>query len=204
MLGEIEATRDELNAAWAGDRSDAIAAAIRAAVPHLPHGMDYGCGPGHIGLRLLDHFDRLSLVDTSADAVTALADSTAGLPSAQAFTLDLTVQEAPEPVDCAFASMSLHHIPDTEAVLDGLAGAVRPGGWLLVADFDADNGELHCAEPEFDGHHGFDRQALAVRIASHGFTEPTVSDVWAGRRWSGDSLVDYSVFLITAQREAGR
>lgn len=202
MPDEAELSHDELNALWSQERSDAIAAAIRATVPPLPHAMDYGCGPGHIGLRLLTHFDRLDLVDASADALAAASGRTAGLAGVRTFTLDLTTQDAPEPVDCAFASMSLHHIPATDAVLAGLARAVRAGGWLVVADLDADHGEFHCAEPDFDGHHGFDRHWLAGRIAAHGFVRPTISDVWAGHRWSGPLLVDYSVFLIAARRAA--
>ncbi len=200
MLDEAGLTHDELNAAWSQERSDAIAAAIRTAVPRLPHAMDYGCGPGLIGLRLVTHFDRLDLVDASADALATASAATAGLAAVRTFTLDLTTQDAPELVDCAFASMSLHHIRDTDAVLAGLARTIRPGGWLLVADLDADHGEFHCAEPDFDGHHGFERHWLAERIAAHGFESPVISDVWAGHRWSGPLLVDYSVFLIVARR----
>lgn len=199
MLGEVEEARSRLNAEWTADRSDGIAAAIRAAVPPSPHAMDYGCGPGHVGLRLLGHFDHLSLVDSDRDAVAALAARTAGLQNIRAFALDLTVEDPPEPVDCLIASMSLHHVRNIEAVLAGFARTIRPGGWLVVADLHADHGEFHRAEPEFDGHHGFDSGDLASRIAAHGFDPEPVTDAWAGQRWCGDLLVDYSVFLLVAR-----
>ena len=96
--------------------------------------------------------------------------------------------------------MSLHHIRDTDAVLAGLARTVRPGGWLLVADLDSDHGEFHCAEPQFDGHHGFDRHWLAERIAAHGFEDPTITTSGPATGGAVHSLVDYSVFLIAARR----
>jgi len=100
--------------------------------------MDYGCGPGHVGRRVVDHFDQLSLVDASADVVAALAEEVERVGSARSYQLDLTCDEPPEQVDCVFASMSFHHVCDTSALLDGLVSTLRPGGWLLVADFDAD------------------------------------------------------------------
>lgn len=193
-------TADQQNAVWAGERSGVVAAAIRATVPAGVSGMDYGCGPGHIGLRLASHFTTLSLVDADPQVVDALADKVARRPSLRTYELDLTRQPAREQVDCVFASMSFHHIPDSAAFLDGVANTIRHGGWLVIADFDTDHGQLHSAEPEFDGHHGFDRAMLAAEVAAHGFTDVQVDDVWAGRRWCGDRLVDYSLFLLTARR----
>lgn len=193
-------TVDEQNAVWAGERSDAVAAAIRALTPAGLTGIDYGCGPGHVGLRLIDHFASLSLVDASADVVSALGNEVAARPSLQAHVLDLTRETAPEQVDCIFASMSFHHVVDTDALLDGLARTIRPGGWLIVADLDADDGDYHSAEPGFDGHDGFDRRTLASMVDAHGFTDVRVDDLWSGRRWSGSVLIDYSLFLLTARR----
>lgn len=189
---------------WAAERSEAVADGIRAAVPAGLDGMDYGCGPGHVGLRLVDHAASLRLVDASPDVISALATEVAADPRLSAYLLDLTSEASPEQVDCVMASMSFHHVADTDALLDGLARTIRPGGWLVVADFDADNGELHSAEPGFAGHHGFDRAALATQVGAHGFGEVTVDDLWSGQRWAGSLLVDYSLFVLVARREPTR
>ena len=190
---------DEQNVIWAQDRSDAVAAAIRQVVPSGLSGMDYGCGPGHIGLRLADHFSSLDLVDTSADIVAALRALIADRPSLDAYRLDLTSDPPPRQVDCVFASMSFHHVPFTVHLLDGLARTVNPSGWLVVVDFHADNGELHSAEPEFDGHNGFDPTELARLMTTRGFAVTSMHDVWSGQRWAGDRLVDYTLFMIVAR-----
>lgn len=193
-------TTSKQNEAWAEERSKAVAAAIRATVPRGLSGMDYGCGPGHVGLRLADHFATLALIDADPHVVEELAEKVAGRPSLRTHELDLTRQPSIEQVDCVFASMSFHHVRHTTALLDGIANTIRPGGWLVIADFDTDQGQLHSAEPGFDGHHGFDRSTLAAEVAAHGFVDICVADVWAGQRWCGDLLVDYSMFLLTARR----
>src|SRR4051794_23449587 len=38
--------------------------------------------------------------------------------------------------DLVHARLVLEHLPDRDRVLAALAGAVRPGGWLLIEDFD--------------------------------------------------------------------
>ncbi|MDR1295022.1 MAG: class I SAM-dependent methyltransferase [Bifidobacteriaceae bacterium] len=188
------------NARWTGERCDAVAAVVRLRLPSGLMGMDYGCGSGHVGLRIADHFASMDLVDISAEVIASLADEVAGRPSLRAYTLDLTRDEPPRQVDCVIASMSFHHVSDTDRLLDGLARTVRSGGCLMVVDMDADNGEFHAAKHDFDGHDGFDRSALAHRIAAHGFDVTEVCDVWSGQRWSADTLVEYSAFMIMARR----
>lgn len=179
-------TTSRQNEVWAEERSNAVAGGIRAAVPFGLSGMDYGCGPGHVGLRLVDHFATLALIDADPHVVEELAEKVAGRPSLHTYQLDLTWQSTLDQVDCVFASMSFHHVSRTTALLDGIANTIRPGGWLVIADFDTDQGHLHSAEPSFDGHHGFDRSTLAAEVAVHGFVDICVADLWAGQRWCGD------------------
>jgi SAM-dependent methyltransferase len=42
----------------------------------------------------------------------------------------------PEAYDLVLARLVLMHLPERKAVLAKLAAAVRPGGWLVVADYD--------------------------------------------------------------------
>lgn len=195
-------TPDELNDLWRAERSDAVAAAIRAAVPPGLSGLDYGCGAEPVGLRLADHFSRLVLADASPDVVATLGDLISTQPSLAARVLDLTVTAAPEPVDCAFASMSFHHVRDIDALLAGLARTIRPDGWLVVVDLDPDGGAFHHGGAIAREHDGFDRHRLAQTIAGHGFTVTDIADAWRGNRCSGGEVITYSLFLIVARRRS--
>ncbi|MDR1153069.1 MAG: class I SAM-dependent methyltransferase [Bifidobacteriaceae bacterium] len=196
---EAHLAHGDQDARWTGERSDAVAGAIRRETPPGLTGMDYGCGSGNVGLRLADHFASMDLVDISAEAIAALAERVAGHRSSRAYILDLTRDDPPGQVDCVIASMSFHHVRETNRLLDGLAHAIAPGGLLIVVDMDADNGEFHSAKHDFAGHDGFDRAALARQIAEHGFAVTRVCDVWSGQRWAADTLIDYSVFMIIAR-----
>jgi len=44
--------------------------------------------------------------------------------------------ELPDDADAIVASLSLHHVADPAAVLDRIAGALRPGGSLVVVEWD--------------------------------------------------------------------
>ncbi|MGH3695209.1 MAG: methyltransferase domain-containing protein [Pseudonocardiaceae bacterium] len=58
-------------------------------------------------------------------------------PNVQVLCHDLTVEECPgKPFDLLHARALVEHLPDREKVLARLASWVRPGGWLVVEDFD--------------------------------------------------------------------
>lgn len=44
--------------------------------------------------------------------------------------------ELPEAVDAVVASVSLHHVADIAEVLDRVAGALKPGGTVMVVEWD--------------------------------------------------------------------
>lgn len=58
-------------------------------------------------------------------------------PNVEVLCHDLTVGERPgKPFDLLHARALVEHLPDREKVLERLANWVRPGGWLVIEDFD--------------------------------------------------------------------
>ncbi len=50
---------------------------------------------------------------------------------------DVAVDDAPEgPFDLVHARLLLTHVPDRHEAVRRMAGALRPGGWLVIEDFD--------------------------------------------------------------------
>ncbi|QAY61977.1 class I SAM-dependent methyltransferase [Xylanimonas allomyrinae] len=183
------------------ERSDMIAAAVRSRLddPSTLTVLDYGCGPGHVGLRLAGAFARVVLADVDAQALDLARAAATGDPSVEVRELDLT-RGVPEGLraDVVVSSMSWHHIRDLDAVADALV-RVAPGGRLFVADLDADGGAYHRDVDGFDGHDGFDRPALAARLARRGYSDVVVEDLWCGARYTRSGLAPLSVFLLTAR-----
>ena len=52
--------------------------------------------------------------------------------------------------DLAYARLVLEHLPDPDAALARMIGALKPGGWLLVEDFEVLPGAPGAARPDTD------------------------------------------------------
>jgi ubiquinone/menaquinone biosynthesis C-methylase UbiE len=97
--------------------------------------LDAGAGTGSLGLALAQ---RVGPTGT----VTALDSDTRFLTPLESERLivveaDLTAGDLPAArFDLVHARLVLEHLPQRHEVLASLAAAVRPGGWLLIEDFD--------------------------------------------------------------------
>ncbi|MDR2974111.1 MAG: class I SAM-dependent methyltransferase [Propionibacteriaceae bacterium] len=189
------------NAVNAAARSDVIAAAVAQSVPesNTLSVLDYGCGPGHIGVRLAGHFAHVVLADVDAQAVDQACAASSDLANTSVRWLDLTdVVPSDLHVDVVVSSLSWHHIPDLGSLLEALP-QVADGGRLFVIDMDDDGGAYHADHPEYAGITGFDRDALAGLLRGHGYVNVTITDLWKGEKWVADKLVPMSLFLIQAR-----
>lgn len=189
------------NKAQADARSETVADAIRRAVPDGGDlvVLDYGSGPGHIGLRLASHFKRVIMADPDAAALAVASEAARGMPNVSTYVLGagdvgLTDLRA----DVVVSSLAWHHVRDLDTLLDTLP-VVAPGGLLLVADMDADGGAYHVEIPDFDGVNGFDRAELCGRLVKHGYTDVTIQDLFHGQKWLAGRLTDLSLFMLQAR-----
>ena len=198
---------DEEAATWDDDpaherRQVAVAQAIKEAVALSPRmsAVDVGGGTGRLSILLADEVGSVVVTDPSAGMVQVAREriEAAGLGDRlRAIQADLTTDRLEGGYDVMWSSMALHHVQDLEELLRSVAGLLVDGGRLCIADLDEDpDGAFHADKADFDGHHGFDRQHLAERMARAGFTD--VSFVDATTVVKGDR--EFSVFLCTATK----
>jgi 2-polyprenyl-3-methyl-5-hydroxy-6-metoxy-1,4-benzoquinol methylase len=184
-------------------RARQVADAIGARVPALERRsvLDYGAGTGLLGLALQPHVARVTLADASREML-AVADekiAAAGLRNATTLRLDLTAAPAPKlQFDLVCTLMTLHHVPDTDAVVRAFHGLLSSGGFLCVADLDREDGSFHGAG--FTGHDGFDRTDLRARLERSGFCDVAFETVFEVRRDTAAGSRVFPVFLATAVR----
>jgi len=115
----------------------------------------------------------------------------------RAVQADLTVDQLRGAYDVAWSSMALHHVRDLDGLLRAVAALLVDGGRLAIADLDEDpDGAFHADKADFDGHHGFDRQSLAERLARAGFAD--ISFIDATTVLKGDR--EFGLFLCTATK----
>lgn len=183
----------------------AVADAIVAAVPLQPHwrALEYGCGTGLVGLRLLPHLGHLLETDLSPGMLAVLGEkaAAAGLDRIATQVLDLTTSPPPaERFDLIFSSMALHHIPDVAALVRTFHSMLIPGGWVALADLDAEDGSFHDPDVPGVAHHGFNREHIEQWLRAAGFTAIGIRTAHVIEREREGTQRRYPIFLATAQR----
>jgi ubiquinone/menaquinone biosynthesis C-methylase UbiE len=185
------------------ERARRIADAIRRAVPlsRDMHALDYGCGTGLQSFALKDELGHIMLYDSSAGMLEVLNEKilAQGVSNMSVRRSNLSADTLPtERFDLIYTSMTLHHVPDTGAILQVFHTLLNAGGYLCVADLDQEDGSFHGAE--VDVHHGFDRKVLAVMAGQAGFGAPRFETVFEITKEAESGTRTYPVFLMVAQK----
>jgi cyclopropane fatty-acyl-phospholipid synthase-like methyltransferase len=182
----------------------AIAEAIATAVPLAPdwRALEYGCGTGLVGVRLLPRLAHLVATDLSPGMLAVLREkaASAGLDRITTQVLDLTTAAPPaERYELIFSSMALHHIPDVAALIRAFGAMLVPGGWIALADLDAEDGSFHGPDVPGVAHHGFDRALIGRWLSDAGFTNVTSRTAHTVTKTRDAETRQYPIFLATAQ-----
>lgn len=183
----------------------AVADAIAAAVPLELHwrALEYGCGTGLVGARLVSRLGHLLATDLSPGMLAVLREkaAAAGLDRITTRVLDLTTMAPPEErFDFIFSSMALHHISDVRALVRTFNAMLVSGGWVALADLDAEDGSFHGPEVPGVAHHGFDRAQMDRWLRESGFAAVTFRTAHTVEKNRDGETRRYPVFLVTAQR----
>ena len=154
-----------------------IGAAMRRQLPLDPEmeALDYGCGSGLVTLGLQPFVGRITGADSSRGMLYVLQRKVEqrGIGNVSVQLLDLEQQRLDASYDLIVSSMTLHHVRDVPALIGTLAQALKPGGWLALADLESEDGRFH---DDSTGvlHHGFSREFLAGAFSSNGLSEVRV------------------------------
>ena len=101
--------------------------------------VDVGAGGGDVSValaRLVGRDGRVYAVDSDPAARDATASAAAAAGTAQVLAITQSAEDLtlPEKVDLAFCRFLLLHVADPVRVLRRMAGAVRPGGWVVAQE----------------------------------------------------------------------
>ncbi len=182
------------------ERAEAVADAIRENVPLTPtmRAIDIGAGTGLLGFTLAGDVGAMVLAEPSQGMLDVALEKLAagGPPNITAVRFDLMADAPPgDPFDLALSLLVLHHLADTGAALSAIRRLLRPGGRLVLADLDAEDGSFHDPETEGIHHLGFERPALIEMTRAAGFADVEVGTateiIREGRR--------YPIFLLLAR-----
>lgn len=206
---ENQSRFDQIAAQWdespkRTETAIAVADAIAAAVPLAPNwrALEYGCGTGLVGVRLLPRLKHLTAADLSPGMITVLREkiAAAGLTGINPQVLDLTSAAPPAArYDLIFTSLALHHIPDVGALLRTFASMLEPKGWVALADLDAEDGGFHGPDVPGIAHRGFERSDITRWLQAAGFESVTFRTAHLIEKERQGEVHRYPVFLATAR-----
>ena len=198
---------DERAKTWDDDpmktaRASAVAEAIRrgGVLTNGQSGLEFGCGTGQLSFFLQSELARMTLADTSSGMLEVLQQkiADAGLPHMTPVLLDGDNHALDgKCFDLIYSLMTLHHVPDTGAILRRFYEWTAEGGHLCIADLDAEDGSFHGHDPSIL-HNGFERSALARQVEAAGFCNVRFSTVFRIRK--GTPEREYPVFLLLADK----
>jgi len=158
-----------------------VAEAIRQAIPLVGtmQVLEYGCGTGMVSRALSPYVATVMAADTSPQMLEVLRQKAReeGIGNIKTLAHDLTQTPLPDKAfDLVMSSMTLHHIPDTEALLDQFFAALKPGGYLAVADLVTEDGSFH-EDNTGVAHYGINPEAVRATLAKNGCLDIGVQEI---------------------------
>lgn len=157
--------------------------------------IDYGAGTGLISLELHEKVDSLLLVDSSKEmlAVAQQKIEDRQITNAKTFFADFLQVKSQQKADLLLMSLVLLHIPDTEKILRILFETLKPGGRMILIDFEKNDQIDH---PKV--HNGFSERELSELLEKVGFQTWTRETFYQGEHLFMNKAA--SLFCLTADK----
>lgn len=165
--------------------------------------MEFGCGTGLVSFNLVDSFRTITLVDSSQGMIDILNSKIAkyGVKNMMTCQLDITDGSTiGEKFDVIYNSMVLHHIIDTKAIAKNFYELLNKDGQLCIVDIDEEDGSFHKNYPNFDGHNGFNQEALKEILLQAGFSKVEAHTFYYAEKDIDAEKIKYSLFIMNARK----
>ena len=185
------------------ERSKAIAERMIAKIPFKPtmKALEFGAGTGILSFMLSDTFAEITLMDNSTEMIKVIQEKIDAYHSTNLKPILFNLEQeelSNDSFDCIFTQMALHHVVDTELIINRFYKMLNPGGYLVIADLYSEDGSFHGEE--FTGHNGFDVKLLKENLEKVGFTNITSEECFVMKKGRADALREYPVFLLVAEK----
>jgi tRNA (cmo5U34)-methyltransferase len=186
------------------DRSLAIAKEIIKLVPldKNMRALEYGAGTGITSVVLKDYLKEIVLMDNSVEMVRVTNDKikSSEVKNLKALYFNLETDEYKEDkFDLIFTQMVLHHIIDTDNIINKFYRLLKPESYLVIADLYEEDGSFHG--DGFDGHKGFNTDSLAEILRNNRFSDIIHKTCFViDRKISDNEFKQFKVFIMVAKR----
>jgi len=155
------------------------------------HWLDFGAGTGVISAPLAKQVGKVTALDTSAAMLERLAEKKVA--NIELLNQDIFVGLT-QKYDGIISSMALHHVADSQRLLNCMYQALNVGGQLALIDLYTEDGSFH-GDNEAKGvkHLGFNPDQLIQQAQIAGFHQLSHQQISSIQHRNGSS---YPLFLL--------
>lgn len=153
--------------------SSGIGAAIydNVSLNDAMHVMDFGAGTGLITAQVASRVNKVTAVDVSAAMLEQLAAKEELQGKVETLCQNILEQPIGTEFDLIVSAMAMHHVEDTDKMVQGFSEHLKSGAQVALADLDEEDGTFHPADVEGVYHDGFKRDVFQSVLERHGFKD---------------------------------
>ena len=160
------------------------------------HVMDFGAGTGLITSQIAPHVGKITAIDVSQSMLEQLIAKDELKDKVDILCHNILDCPTGENYDLIMSAMAMHHIEDTDKMIEQFSAHLHKGGKVALADLDAEDGTFHPEGIEGVYHDGFARSELGAKLESHGFTDVQFFTAHTAEKETGS----YPIFLSVATK----
>jgi len=167
---------DEKAADWdAGDMKQKLSNAIGSSIIEQldlkadMQVMDFGAGTGLICSHIAPHVEKIVAADISPSMLEKLKEKPELRGKVETVCQDILEKPLANKFDLIISAMAMHHVQDTDKMIQTFASHLKEGGLVALADLDKEDGTFHPADIEGVYHNGFDQDELKAKFEHVGF-----------------------------------
>ena len=122
--------------------------------------LDFGAGTGLISSHVAPLVNKIIAVDISKAMLDKLVAKPELQDKVEALCQDILDTPLSTQFDLIMSAMAMHHVDDTNKLIQTFSDHLASGAQLALADLDKEDGSFHPADIEGVYHSGFERYSL--------------------------------------------
>ena len=175
-----------------------VSSALRdnVALDNSMHVMDFGAGTGLVTQYVADKVGKVTAVDVSEAMLDKLKAKNELQGKVEVLCQNIVEQPIGTEFDLIVSAMAIHHVENTDKLIQRFAEHLKPGARIALADLDTEDGSFHPEDAEGVHHTGFDRDAFRGLLLKHGFQDVHFVTAHTLQK----EAKQYSIFLALAAK----
>jgi len=161
--------------------------------------IDFGSGTGLLTQEIAPYVQKITAVDMSDAMIEVLQAKVPTFACAlEVLKLDIMDEKSTQSlqnIDGIISSMTIHHLKDTEALLQKFYTLLDENGTIALADLETEDGSFHTDDTGVH-HFGFDKDMFLSIAQKVGFKDLKIKTISVASKPHGD----FPIFLLTGRK----